>query len=136
MWKWIVISLFIIGSLGYWGYNFFISKASEVLVEQITNDILNDEEEYNKLINDPHIQNLINELDENDTAENLPFQTKEDAMKTILREFSTSEINEVKDQALRGNVNTLDVLNKLQERLTPEEVAAIQVILAKELQSQ
>lgn len=136
MWKWIVISLFIIGSLGYWGYNFIISKASEVLVEQITNDILNDEEEYNKLINDPYIQNLINELDENDTPDSLPFQTKEEAMKTILREFSTSEINEVKDQALRGNVNTLDVLNKLQERLTPEEVAAIQVILAKELQSQ
>ncbi|MDE5414333.1 hypothetical protein [Alkalihalobacterium chitinilyticum] len=136
MWKWIVITLVIIGSLGYWGYNFFISKASEVLVEQITNDILNDEEEYNKLINDPHIQNLIKEIDKDQVSNNLPFETKEDAMKTILREFSTSEINEVKDQALRGNVNTLDVLNKLQDRLTPDEVAAIQVILAKELQSQ
>ncbi|MEB1808829.1 MAG: hypothetical protein LPK26_16320 [Bacillaceae bacterium] len=136
MWKWIVITLVIIGSLGYWGYNFFISKASEVLVEQITNDILNDEEEYNKLINDPHIQNLIKEIDKEEASNNLPFETKEDAMKTILREFSTNEINEVKDQALRGNVNTLDVLNKLQERLSPEEVAAIQVILAKELQGQ
>ncbi len=134
MWKWIIATLLIVGVVGYFGYQFAISKASDMMIDQVANQVMSDEDELEKLINDPDIQKLINSVDV-DTEKELPFETKEDALKVVLSEFSMSEVTDVASKAQSGELNAIEVQEMLEERLTEEEIEALKIIAIKELQN-
>lgn len=132
MWKWITAIVVALGLFGFFGYQFVISKASDVLVDQIANQV--NEEDMNQFMDDPIIQRIIANVDTSNT-EDLPFQTKEDAVKTVLKEFSMSEMTDVATKAQRGELNMAEVEALLQERLTDEEIEALKIIAIKEMQA-
>ncbi|GAE27215.1 hypothetical protein JCM9140_3343 [Halalkalibacter wakoensis JCM 9140] len=132
MWKWLIVILLAVGFSGYWGYNFVISQASDLMVNQIVSHI--DDEELNQIMDDPTIQHFITTVDV-DHQSDLPFQNKEDALKTIMKEFSISEINDVTGKAQRGELHPSEIEKLLEERLSNEEIEALKIIAIKELQN-
>lgn len=134
MWKWILGVLLILGVAGYFGYNFAISTASDIMIDQVANQVLSNEEELDKLMNDPEIQALINSVDV-ETDKELPFETKEEALTVVLSEFSMGEITDVASKAQTGELSPIEVQEMLEQRLTSEEIEALKIIAVKEIQS-
>ncbi len=135
MWKRVVITLVIFGGLGYWGYNFALSKVSGIMVEQVANQVFQNEDEYKKIMNDPEVQKIINELDNPGiTGNELPFDTKEEAFQTVMKEFSIGEINEIASMAQNGKLDATEIEQMLQERFSEEEIQALKIIAIREFQ--
>ncbi|MCD8508890.1 MAG: hypothetical protein LRY73_02680 [Bacillus sp. (in: Bacteria)] len=111
-------------------------------------NMLNDEE-IEKFLEDPEINAWINSIEMNDydsdssstneysmaPSSSMPFTTKEDALKTVLREFSLGEVSELSDQAMAGNMTIEEAEAYLGERLTEEEIQALKIVLIKEFQN-
>lgn len=135
MWKWIIIILSTIGILGYFGYNFAISKASDLMVDQITIQVLNNEDEFNKLMNDPDIQKIIKEVENISIDKELAFETKEEAIKIVVKEFSIAEITDISNKAQSAELNAEEILTILQDRLSEQEIEALKIIVIRELQN-
>lgn len=135
MWKWIIITLSAIGILGYFGYNFAISKASDLMVDQITIQVLNNEDEFNKLMNDPDIQKIIKEVENISIDKELAFETKEEAIKIVVKEFSIAEITDISNKAQSAELNAEEILTILQDRLSEQEIEALKIIAVRELQN-
>jgi hypothetical protein len=70
--KWIItlIVLVITAVVGYTGYNIFINVASEKIIDQVTSQLLT-EEEVEILLQDPHVQQIITEQLGPEAAEEL-----------------------------------------------------------------
>ncbi|TWI55272.1 hypothetical protein [Halalkalibacter nanhaiisediminis] len=134
MWKWILGVLLILGVAGYFGYNFAISTASDIMIDQVANQVLSNEEELEKLMNDPEIQALISSVDVEADKE-LPFETKEEALTVVLSEFSMGEITDVASKAQTGELSPNEVQEMLEQRLSSEEMEALKIIAVKEIQS-
>ncbi|WP_227937135.1 hypothetical protein [Alkalihalobacillus deserti] len=132
MLKWIVAVFIVIGLVGFFGYQFVISKGSNLLVDRVVNQINNDE--LQQLIDDPTFQAFTSNVDVN-TDKDLPFETKEEALKVVLKEFSMSEITDVATKAQKGEINVAEVEALLQERFTEEEIEALKIIAIKEIQA-
>ncbi|PLR80761.1 hypothetical protein CVD25_08310 [Bacillus canaveralius] len=135
--KKLILLLLIVGGLGtagFLGYNAFMGMASDKVMEQVANSI--SEEDVNQLVQDPSIQQLIGEnadLANIDTS-NLPFSTKEEALKTITKEFSVKEITDITSTISDGITadEQTELLETVQSRLTEEELAALKIIAVKE----
>ncbi|QTD40054.1 hypothetical protein [Sporosarcina sp. Te-1] len=84
--------------------------------------------------NDPELQAFIEEGKNADSSK-LPFQTKEEATRALLKKFDVSELNELQSQARRGMTadQQQQLLNKLQSRLSEEELLALKALAYKEL---
>ncbi|MBU9712009.1 hypothetical protein [Evansella tamaricis] len=140
----IVIVLAGLGGAGYYGYNFAIGYLSDQMVDSMMENML-DDQEINNFLKDPKIKEFMDntEIGTEDSLgnpsiskETLPFSTKEDAMKTVLREFSLSEINNLSEEAMAGRVTMEDAEQFLGERLTEEEIQALKIILIQEYKNQ
>lgn len=83
---------------------------------------------------DPQLKAM---LEEGKNAENadLPFQTKEEAVRVLLKKFDLAEIQELQSKASSGLTveEKQELLNKMESRLTEEELLALKVLAYKEL---
>lgn len=130
-----IIVLFI-GLFGFGGYMAALEIASEQVVKQISNAISEDDLEL--LIKDPTIQALLNDpnsLKKNLDSTELPFKTKEEAIKRLKEKFSFKEIKTVLGKFKGGlSVHEQNELYTLvTSRLTDAEFTALQIIAIKEM---
>ncbi|GKV55315.1 hypothetical protein NCCP2222_12620 [Sporosarcina sp. NCCP-2222] len=84
--------------------------------------------------NDPELRAFIEEGKNADPSK-LPFQTKEEATRALLKKFNVSELNELQSQARNGMTaaEQQQLMNKLQSRLSEEELLALKAFAYKEL---
>lgn len=139
----VIVTSSILVAAGYLGYNYAISYLSDQMVDSMMENMLNDEE-VEKFLEDPGIREFIDTMDIDQSVggsvgpvdqELLPFTTKEDALKTVLREFSLGEVSNLSDQAMAGNMTMEEAEAYLGERLTEEEIQALKIVLIKEFQN-
>ncbi|MCM3638717.1 hypothetical protein M3152_13505 [Sporosarcina luteola] len=83
---------------------------------------------------DPELRAFIEE-GKNVDASKLPFQTKEEATRVLLKKFDLGEINDIQIQARQGMTASEQqaLLNKIESRLTDEEMLALKALAYKEL---
>ncbi|KKB41243.1 hypothetical protein [Bacillus thermotolerans] len=113
----------------YFGTQFVSDKVMEEVSAQLENS-----GELDKLKeqvkNDPQLQAFIAE-GANVNSESLPFQTKEEAVRELATKFNVSELKEIQSDLQSGNKQ--EILNKLEGKLTEEEVLALKMLAYKEL---
>lgn len=82
----------------------------------------------------PQLQSFIEE-GKNVDSKTLPFQTKEQATRLLLKKFSINEIADIQQKAQNGMTSEEQQqwLTKIQNRLTEEELVALKVLAYKEL---
>lgn len=87
--------------------------------------------------NDPQLRAMIEE-GKNAQNANLPFRTKEEAVRVLLKKFDMAEIQELQSKAASGFTveDQQEWLNKMETRLTDEELLALKVLAYKELTQQ
>lgn len=135
--KFLITTVIIIGGLGYglyfFGTNFASEKVMDVLSEELENSgQLNEIKEM--VNNDPELKRMI-EDGANVDQSNLPFQTKEQAMRTIVKKVGISELQTIQSNFENGmsNEEQMALLKELEGKLTEDEILALKVIAYKEL---
>lgn len=118
-------------AIGLSVYKLGLPFLSEKVVEQVIAEYLTDEV-IDELL---HFANH-NEIDLNMNATSLPFQTRDEALKVILNEFSIKEMTTIVNRITDPNI-TDAALNELMvtmsERFSEEEIAAFKVIGLSEI---
>ncbi|MDG5786294.1 hypothetical protein QA612_02245 [Evansella sp. AB-P1] len=145
--KKLLIILLIVGALGYAGYRFALSYASDEVMNQLSQELLT-EDVVSELMADPSIRDVLEQFqgknNETNTRDNttaveqynqLPFTTKEEATKTIVSKFSVGEIRDFTTKAARGLTieEQVEYEKLIMNRLSEEEIEAIMLIGLSEL---
>ncbi|MDN4606712.1 hypothetical protein [Sporosarcina highlanderae] len=84
--------------------------------------------------NNPELRKFIEEGKNADSSK-LPFKTKEEATRVLLKKFDLAEINDIQVKVRQGMTPTeqQELLNKIQSKLTEEEMLALKALAYKEL---
>ncbi|WP_246943893.1 hypothetical protein [Bacillus pinisoli] len=110
--------------------------ASEKMVNTLSSE-LEDSGQIEKVIQeieqDPDLQAYIQNIEQVDET-TLPFSTKEQATRTVIKKVGLSELMDIQEQVTSGQMTKEEVLSKLEESLTEEEMLALKLIAYKELQ--
>lgn len=137
----LVITLFILGLVGYGVYYFGMNYLANRVVTEVDSRITDEDRQVVKdyVESVPVLKGYIEEaamLDIDDAS--LPFNTKEEAAKQLVKKFSISEIKELQTSFQNGmsQAEQQIVLNKLENKLTKEEFDALKVIVYQELYQQ
>ncbi|MEH7391638.1 hypothetical protein V7149_16545 [Bacillus sp. JJ1503] len=133
--KFLIITVVLLGGIGYGVYHFGTKIASDKLVETISSELESsgELEEIKKTIeSDPELQSFIEEAETADTSK-LPFKTKEEATKVLIQKVGISELNDIRVQVQNGSASKEEILQEIQGKLTEEEIMALKVIAYKEL---
>lgn len=136
----VILIMAMVGVLGYAGYQYALGFVSEKVMDQVAEHML-DEEEVDQLLNDHEVKKWIEEEQDSSlsekTAAELPFHTKEEALKTITGKLSVGEINEIRNKVSDGidAQDKQEIIALLEDRLSPEELEALKIIALKELQN-
>jgi hypothetical protein len=137
--KKLFIAMVILGVLGYVGYHYAISFASDKVIDQVAEHVLN-EQEVEQLLNDPDVKKMVEQdigkPSVESSVEGLPFHTKEEALKAVTEKFSVGELNEIRYKVTDGidSKEKEELIALLEEKLSPEEMEALKIIALKELQ--
>ncbi|WP_077624094.1 hypothetical protein [Sediminibacillus massiliensis] len=136
----LIIILSILGTLGYIVVHFGADFVANLTMDKVREGMDLNSEELNgtkTLEKNPELQAFLADVPEIDQS-SLPFDTKEEAVKKLAPKFSIGELQELREYA--GTSMTEDqqeeLLNKLKEKLTKQEIDAVKVILYKELYQQ
>ena len=133
--KFLIITVILLGAIGYGVYHFGTKMASDKLVSTISSELENsgEIEEIKKMIeSDPELKSFIAEAETADSSK-LPFTTKEEATKVLIKKVGISELNDIRVQVQEGTVSKEEILQEIQGKLTEEEILALKVIAYKEL---
>jgi hypothetical protein len=135
MFKRILGFLVILILLGIAGYNYVVEFASDKVMNQISETLVANEEEINQLLEDPEIKMYIEGGD--GTPENLPFTTKEEALKVVSKKYSVNEMVKMRDKIREGltSEEKSDIYQDLQSKLTEDELQALKVVALKEIKN-
>ncbi len=128
----------VLAILGYGVYHFGTKIASDQLVDTISKELENSgeiEEIKRSIETDPELMSFLEGAKSID-ASKLPFQTKEEATKVLIKKVGISELNDIRKQAQEGTNSKEEVLEEVQGKLTEEEILALKVIAYKELYNQ
>ena len=127
----------VIGVLGFSVYYFGTKIIADQVMEQVAVE-LNDsgqlESIKQEINNDPQLKAFIEE-GKNVDSSTLPFQTKEQAVRVLVKKFNVSELQELQSKAQSGLTaeEKQQLLNDIEGKLTPEEMLALKVLAYKEL---
>ncbi|QED49084.1 hypothetical protein [Cytobacillus dafuensis] len=133
--KFLIITVVLLGVIGYGVYHYGTKIASDKVVETISAELENsgELEEIKKTIeSDPELKSFIEEAETADSSK-LPFTTKEEATKVLIQKVGISELNDIRVQVQNGSISKEEVLQEIQGKLTEEEIMALKVIAYKEL---
>ncbi|HWL25607.1 MAG TPA: hypothetical protein VNR38_17970 [Ureibacillus sp.] len=130
----IVIFLVLLGAAGYAVWHFGTNIASEKIIETVKANLDNEtlEEIKSYIENDPRVQEIVNEV-ANTNPDTLPFQTKEDATRVLIKKVGVNRILEIQEQAQNGSINENELLSELEGKLSEDEISAFKYVLYKEL---
>lgn len=130
-WSGVVLMVFIF--IGVMGYLNVVDYASEKAMNELSATLSANEEEINKLLEDPEIRKYI------ETGEipsgTLPFTTKRRAMNLISERYTISELAAIRKRVSGGldENEQFAVYQELQEKFTEQELIALKVVALKEI---
>ncbi|WP_082446689.1 hypothetical protein [Cytobacillus solani] len=133
--KFLVITIVLLGAIGYAVYYFGTNMASEKIMETVTTELENsgEMEEIKKTIeNDPGLKAYLEEAKTANT-EDLPFATKEEATRALISKVGITELNDIRVKVQEGSMSKEEVLENIEGKLTEDEILALKVIAYKEL---
>jgi hypothetical protein len=133
MWKWLVGIVIGFIVLGFSAYNFLMDYAADKVMDQVSTTLVANEEEVNKLLEDPEIKKYLENGEE--VPSNLPFKTKEEAIKVVSKKYSVNEMVNMRDKVREGltSQEKEEIYNDLRSKLTEEELQALKVVALKEM---
>ncbi|THE13969.1 hypothetical protein E1I69_05565 [Bacillus timonensis] len=136
--KFVLITIIVLVILGYGIYHFGTKVASDKLVDTISTELVNSgemEEIKQSIENDPELMSFLEDAKSINESK-LPFRTKEEATKVLIKKVGITELNDIREQVQEGTISKEIVLEKVQGKLTEEEILALKVIAYKELYNQ
>ncbi|KGR76325.1 hypothetical protein [Ureibacillus sinduriensis] len=129
-----LIILVLLGAAGYAVWHFGTNIASEKIFEKVetTLDDENLEEVKSYIENDPDVQEIVSEA-ATINPDTLPFQTKEEATRVIIKKVGVNRLLDIQEQAQNGSISKDEILSELEGKLSEEEISALKYVLYKEL---
>ncbi len=123
--------------IGFAIFHFGTKFIADQVMDHVSAELENNgqlEEIKSAVQNDPQLMAFIEEGKNADSSK-LPFKTKEQAVRALVKKFNVSEIQELQSKAQSGltAAEQQSLLNDLQSKLTDEELLALKMIAYKEL---
>ncbi|RZT21923.1 hypothetical protein EV282_0989 [Fictibacillus sp. BK138] len=120
-------------AVGVISYLFVMDYASEKAMSEISRELSSNEEEINKLLEDPEIRKYIETGETN--SKDLPFTTRKEAVKLISEKYTVTELARTREQVSGGlsEEEKVAVYEKLLEKFTEKELLALKVVALKEI---
>ena len=133
--KFLVVIAIFVGVVGYGVLHFGTKFASEKIVDTLSTELENSgqkEEIKNTIENDPQLKAYMEEAKTVDSS-TLPFTTKEEATKVLIQKVGITDLNDMRVKLLDGSMTQEEALQMVEGKLSDEEIAALKVIVYKEL---
>lgn len=129
-----VIVLVLLGAAGYAVWHFGTNIASEKIIEKVesTLDDENLEEVKSYIENDSTVQEIVSEA-ATTNPDTLPFQTKEEATRVLIKKVGVNRLLDIKEQVQNGSMSKDEVLAEIEGTLSEDEISALKYVLYKEL---
>jgi len=126
--------LILLGAAGYAVWHFGTDIASEKIIEKVesTLDDENLEEVKSYIENDSKVQEIVSEA-ATTNPDTLPFQTKEEATRVLIKKVGVSRLLEIQEQAQNGSISQDEVLSEIEGKLSEDELSALKYVLYNEL---
>ena len=131
----VFVFILLLGGLGYGAYYFGTNLASEKLADTVSSKLEHSgkiEQVKQYVENDPELKHSLEEA-ATVKQDQLPFTTKEEATRVLIKRVGISELMDIQAQVQEGTITKDELLQKAQEKLTEEEMLALKVIAYKEL---
>lgn len=128
------IILVLIGAAGYAMWHFGTNIASEKIIEKVESN-LDDEklaEVKSYIENDAMVQEMVSEA-ATTNPDTLPFQTKEEATRVLIKKVGVTRLLEIQEQVQTGSISKDEVLSEIEGKLSEDEISALKYVLYKEL---
>lgn len=129
--------LVFLGVAGYAVWYFGTNIASEIIIEKVesTLDDENLEEVKSYIANDSKLQEIVS-VAATTNPDTLPFQTKEEATRVLIKKVGVNRLLALQEQAQNGSINKDEVLSEMEGKLSEDEISALKYVLYKELNKQ
>ncbi|MGM0837582.1 MAG: hypothetical protein ACQEV7_15605 [Bacillota bacterium] len=134
--KGLLMTVIILGAIGAVGYYFINKYIEDRAVEYVEQD-LDDSNIANARDYVDHSPSLKAYISEGADAnlEELPFQTREEATRVVMKKLSLQELQSIQSKAADGmtEAEAMELADTFEEKLTDEELLALKAIIYKEL---
>jgi len=130
-----VVIVIFLGVVGYGVLHFGTKFASEKIVDTLSTELENSgqkEEIKNTIENDPQLKAYMEEAKTVDSS-TLPFTTKEEATTVLIQKVGITDLNDMRVKLQDGSMTQEEALQMVEGKLSDEEIAALKVIVYKEL---
>ncbi|WP_153464974.1 MULTISPECIES: hypothetical protein [Sediminibacillus] len=133
----LIITAAILAVVGYGIYHIAAGVIADKVVDQVEQELYpgGDVEAVKQSIdNNPELQEFLADAPQIDRSQ-LPFTTKEGAVKNLIKKFSVGEIQEL-SETVNGDMTQeeqMALLENIEKKLSPEELNAIKVVMYEEL---
>ena len=128
------IMLILLGAASYAVWHFGTNIASEKIIEEVESS-LDDEslaEVKSYIENDSALQEMVSEVAATN-LDTLPFQTKEEATRVLIKKVGVTRLLDMKEQAQNGSLNQDEILAEIEATFSEDEISALKYVLYKEL---
>ena len=128
------IILVLLGAVGYAVWHFGTNIASEKIIEKMesTLDDENLEEVKSYIETDSKVQEIVSEA-ATTNPDTLPFQTKEEATRVLIKKVGVNRLLDIQKEAQNGSISKDEVLSEIEGKLSEDEISALKYVLYKEL---
>lgn len=133
--KFLVVIAIFVGVVGYGVLHFGTKFASEKIVDTLSTELENSgqkEDIKSTIENDPQLKAYMEEAKTVDSS-TLPFTTKEEATKVLIQKVGITDLNDMRVKLQDGSMTQEEALQMVEGKLSDEEIAALKVIVYKEL---
>ncbi|QSB09162.1 hypothetical protein JTI58_19440 [Lysinibacillus fusiformis] len=133
--KFLVVIVIFLGVVGYGVLHFGTKFVSEKIVDTLSTELENSgqkEEIKNTIENDPQLKAYMEEAKTVDSS-TLPFTTKEEATTVLIQKVGITDLNDMRVKLQDGSMTQEEALQMVEGKLSDEEIAALKVIVYKEL---
>jgi uncharacterized protein (UPF0333 family) len=133
--KFILVPIIVLLAIGYGVYYYGTNIASKKLMDVVSTELENSgqmEEIKVYVESDPELKQFIEEAETVD-QDKLPFQTKEEATRVLIKKVGITELQDIQAKVKAGTVTKEEILHDLESNLTEEEIMALKVIAYKEI---
>ncbi|WP_108670735.1 hypothetical protein [Peribacillus acanthi] len=133
--KFLLIPIVVLISIGYGAYYFGTNIASEKIMDVVSTELENSGqiEEVKKYVeSDPELKQFIEEAETIDQKK-LPFQTKEEATRVLIKKVGITKLQDIQAKVKKGSVTKEEIIQDLESKLTEEEIMALKIIAYKEI---
>ncbi|MED1603572.1 hypothetical protein [Alkalihalophilus marmarensis] len=130
-----LIIILLLSGVGYGVYYVGTNIASKKITDDLSAELHNSgqlEEVRAYIENDPDLQRYVEEARQADRNA-LPFNTKEEATRVLIRKVGVTDLLEMQSRVERGKASHQEIINELESSLTEDELLALKVIAYKEL---